>query len=169
MPERNLKKRLIADCCEAAQQFSAIMTRTSDPDWLSLDLTMGQFKAMMTLSVYGSQPVGELGRRLGLSEPASSLLADKLEERGLAGRKRDPEDGRRTLVTLTSHGAELAATLRQGRWEQLELWLDGLGTHELEGLAQGLRGLLRAAEDGMSTSTSGGTSSARPDGQAGRG
>src|SRR5450759_2499129 len=34
---------------------------------------MGQFKAMATVTMYGPQPVGELGRRLGLSELAASL------------------------------------------------------------------------------------------------
>ena len=107
---------------------------------------MGQFKAMMTVTMFGPQPVGELGRRLGLSEPAASLLVDKLEELGLAVRERDPQDGRRTLVTATPAAVELAATLRQGREEHIERWLGALATDELEGLLRGFRGLLRVAE-----------------------
>ena len=74
----------------------AALNRSAGPELLSLDLTMGQFKAMVMVTMYGPQPVGELGRRLGLSEPAASLLADRLVELGLAVRERDPQDGRRT-------------------------------------------------------------------------
>jgi len=123
-----------------------MITRASGPDWLSLDLTMGQFKAMMTVTMFGPQPVGALGRHLGLSEPGTCLLVDKLEEHGLAVRERDPRDGRRSLVTLTPAAVELAATLRQGREEHIERWLGTLATDELEGLLRGFRGLLRVAE-----------------------
>ncbi|HEY5182980.1 MAG TPA: MarR family transcriptional regulator, partial [Dermatophilaceae bacterium] len=95
----------------------ATINRDAGPELLSLDLTMGQFKAMATVTMYGPQPVGELGRRLGLSEPAASLLVDKLVELGLAVRERDPQDGRRTLVTATPAAEELAARLREGREE----------------------------------------------------
>ncbi|MEI6726929.1 MAG: MarR family transcriptional regulator, partial [Actinomycetes bacterium] len=101
-----------------------------------------------TLTINGPQPVGELGRRLGISEPAASLLVDKLEELGLAVRERDPQDGRRTLVTATAAAEELGARLRQGREEHILAWLGALGDEELDGLTRGFRGLMRvAAED----------------------
>lgn len=166
MPTSIPNTKLVADCQKAAHRVLAIMTRTSDPDWLSLSLTMGQFKAMKTVAMFGPQPVGELGRRLGLSEPAASLLADKLEELGLAVRKRDPEDGRRSLVTLTPEAVELAATLRRGRKEQLERWLGALETEELEGLIRGFRGLLRVADAKDAAAIAAGDASASPSAEA---
>ena len=121
------------------------MSRGAGPELLSLDLTMGQFKAMVTLTTDGAQPVGELGRRLGLSEPAASLLVDKLAELGLAVRERDPLDRRRTIVTGTPAAVQLAARLRQGREEHVRAWLGALTDDELDGLTQGFRGLLRIA------------------------
>ncbi len=97
----------------------AAVNRSIGSELLSLDLPMGQFKAMATITMFGPQPVGELGRRLGISEPAASLLVDKLEERGLAVRVRDAQDRRRTLVTATPAADELAARLREGREEQV--------------------------------------------------
>jgi DNA-binding MarR family transcriptional regulator len=123
----------------------AAVNRSAGPELLSLDLTMGQFKAMATLTMNGPQPVGELGRLLGISEPAASLLVDKLAERGLAVRERDPQDGRRTLVTPTPAAEELAARLREGRQEHILAWLGALSDEELDGLARGFRGLLRIA------------------------
>ena len=136
--------RRVAECQEAAHEVFAALNRSAGPELLSLDLTMGQFKAMAMVTMYGPQPVGELGRRLGLSEPAASLLADKLVELGLAVRERDPRDGRRTLVTATPAADELAARLREGRQEHVLSWLGALTDDELDGLTRGFRGLLRA-------------------------
>jgi DNA-binding MarR family transcriptional regulator len=137
------RARLLADCHDAAHEVFAALNRSAGPELLSLDLTMGQFKAMATLTINGPQPVGELGRRLGISEPAASLLVDKLEELGLAVRERDPQDRRRTLVTATAAAEELAARLRQGREEHILAWLGALSDEELDGLTRGFRGLMR--------------------------
>jgi DNA-binding MarR family transcriptional regulator len=137
----------VADCREATHAVFAALNRSAGPELLSLDLTMGQFKAMATLTINGPQPVGELGRRLGLSEPAASLLVDKLVELGLAVRERDPQDGRRTLVTATPAAEELAARLREGREEHALRWLWALTDDELDALTRGYRGLLRVAAE----------------------
>ena len=140
------RKRLVAQCHEVAHEVFAAINRSVGEELLSLDLPMGQFKAMATITMHGPQPVGELGRRLGISEPAASLLVDKLEERGLAARTRDERDRRRTLVTATQAGDELATRLRQGREEQTGRWLDALSDDELAGLLLGFQGLLRIVE-----------------------
>ena len=140
------RERLAARCHEVAHEVFAAINRSVGEELLSLDLPMGQFKAMATITMYGPQPVGELGRRLGISEPAASLLVGKLEERGLAARTRDEQDRRRTLVTATTAGEELATRLRQGREEQTQRWLDALTDDELDGLLLGFQGLLRIVE-----------------------
>ena len=141
------RKRLAAQCHQAAHEVFAAVNRSTGSELLSLDLPMGQFKAMAMITMYGPQPVGEVGRRLGISEPAASLLVGKLEERGLAARTRDEQDRRRTLVTATPAGDELASRLRQGREEQVQRWLDALTDDELEGLLLGFGGLLRIVQD----------------------
>ena len=140
------RERLAAQCHEVAHEVFAAINRSVGEELLSLDLPMGQFKAMATITMCGPQPVGELGRRLGISEPAASLLVGKLEERGLAARTRDEQDRRRTLVTATQAGDELATRLRQGREEQTQRWLEALTDDELAGLLLGFQGLLRIIE-----------------------
>ena len=137
------RRRLASQCHQAAHEVFAAVNRNIGFEVLSLDLPMGQFKAMAMITMYGSQPVGEVGRRLGISEPAASLLVGKLEERGLVARVRDEKDRRRTLVTATPAGDELASRLRQGREEQVQRWLHALTDAELEGLLLGFGGLLR--------------------------
>lgn len=145
MPDRAARRADVDECYDLARRVFAEIHRNTSPHWLSLDLTMGQMKALMMLTAHGAQPVGELGRRLGISEPAASLLADRLEADGLASRERDPDDRRRTLVTPTPAAAELATTLRQGREEQVRRWMAALTPAELDGLTLGLRGILHAA------------------------
>ena len=151
MPKPTSRERLVADCRDTAQQVFATLGRSAGPELLSLDLTMGQFKAMVMVTMFGPQPVGELGRRLGISEPAASLLADRLVESSLAVRERDPSDRRRTLVTATPAAEELAARLRQGSREHLGELLAALGDDELDGLTRGLQGLLRVIREGDGT------------------
>src|SRR5450756_3180011 len=103
--KRQAHARRIAECHDVAHEVFATINRDAGPELLSLDLTMGQFKAMATVTMYGPQPVGELGRRLGLSEPAASLLVDKLVELGLAVRERDPQDGGELLGRRPARGA----------------------------------------------------------------
>jgi DNA-binding MarR family transcriptional regulator len=137
--------RLAAECQAAAREVFASVNRNVGSELLQLDLPMGQFKAIATITMFGPQPVGELGRRLGISEPAASLLVGKLEERGLAERVRDHEDRRRILVTATAAGDDLATRLRQGREEEVRRWFEQLTDEELRGLLLGFRGLLRIA------------------------
>jgi DNA-binding MarR family transcriptional regulator len=149
------RRRLAARCHQAAHEVFAAVNRNIGSELLSLDLPMGQFKAMATITMFGPQPVGELGRRLGISEPAASLLVGKLEERGLAARVRDEQDRRRILVTATPAGEELATRLRQGREEQVQRWLGALTDDELAGLLHGFSGLLRIVQDEQAAAATG--------------
>jgi DNA-binding MarR family transcriptional regulator len=52
--------------------------------------------------------MGELGRQTQLEKSNLSNLVDRLEQRGLVVRNRDPDDRRLAWVELTGAGAELA-------------------------------------------------------------
>ncbi|MEZ5125054.1 MAG: MarR family transcriptional regulator [Thermoleophilia bacterium] len=153
MSELSDRESRVAECRAAARDVFAALNRSAGVELLSLDLTMGQFKAMAMVTSTGPQPVGELGRRLGLSEPAASLLVDRLEERGLVTRERDAHDRRRTLVTATSAAEGLAARLREGREGTLASLLEALSDDELRGLTCGLRALRREAAAAASRSS----------------
>ena len=118
-----------------------------DEEWLALELTMGQLKAMMALVLHGPLGVGDLGRRIGISEPAASTLVDQLESRGLAARGPDPTDGRRTLVTPEAAARERFEGLLHGRVERVLGLLGRLGDDDLEALARGLRALEEVGMD----------------------
>jgi DNA-binding MarR family transcriptional regulator len=56
--------------------------------------------------------ITELAAREGVTQPAITLLVNRLEQRGWLMRTPDPSDGRAVLVSLTPAGREALAQLR---------------------------------------------------------
>lgn len=69
-----------------------------------LDLTYTQYIAMMVLWEHGSVTVKELGQHLFLDSGTLTPLLKKLEAKGLISRRRDREDERSLIVSLTGEG-----------------------------------------------------------------
>jgi len=130
------------------------------PVWLKLDLTMAQFKALVTIERDAGASVCEVGRELSIGESAASLLTDQLVRRGDVERVTDPHDRRRVRLTVTPHGQALLDELRQGGRQIMSDWLDGLDDDELEALARGLRALARAAAAAKGATTTEGSATA---------
>jgi DNA-binding MarR family transcriptional regulator len=63
-----------------------------------------QYVAMTVLAADHPGSQQELGKLMGLAPQAIVALADELEERGLATRRPDPDDRRRTRIELTAEG-----------------------------------------------------------------
>lgn len=145
MIQKNERRAQIAKCDRAIQSIMIGMRRSACPDWLELDLSMGQLKAMTVLVARGPQSVGGLARALGIAEPSASQLADRLAEEGLAARVDDPGDRRRKLLTPSPAGTELFDRLQQVRSDELAALLGALTDDELAALARGLTGLARVA------------------------
>jgi DNA-binding MarR family transcriptional regulator len=71
-------------------------------------LSQQQVELICTVIVRGKVGMAELGRLMQLEKSNLSNVVDRLEQRGLATRTRDPHDRRAVWVELTSEGAELA-------------------------------------------------------------
>lgn len=56
--------------------------------------------------------ITELAACEGVTQPAITLLVNRLERRGLVTRGPDPDDGRAVLVTVTSEGQKVFEHLR---------------------------------------------------------
>jgi DNA-binding MarR family transcriptional regulator len=123
------------------------MMGSSAVEWLQLDLTMGQVKALFALDSAGAMPVGRLAEVLRIGLPAASIVADKLVQLDLAVRRDDPGDRRRTFVELTPKGEQLVDRLHQGRDERLRALLAELSEADFAALVQGLQALARVATE----------------------
>jgi DNA-binding MarR family transcriptional regulator len=89
----------------------------------------------------GERSVGELARELDLSLPAASKLTRDLEDHGLVERREDPEDRRRTVVTLSAVTSKRVRAWLERRSEPLEQALATLDQKEQEAFLKGLRAL----------------------------
>ena len=70
-------------------------------------LSQQQVELICAVIVPGKARMSELGRILHLEKSNLSNLVDRMEQRGLAQRTRDPDDRRATLVELTEEGTRL--------------------------------------------------------------
>jgi DNA-binding MarR family transcriptional regulator len=115
------------------------------PDWLGLDLTMAQLKALFALAGGEPMTVGALGQALGIQLPAASHAADSLVRLELARRYEDPEDRRRTFVQLTPRAQALVEQLREGQRGLFHRWLAELADDDLAALLHGLQAIAAVA------------------------
>jgi len=121
--------------------YKAVLGLNSD-EWLSLDLSMGQLKALVTLTARHGMTVSEVAEALGVGKPAASMLVDRLTQHGYVARHEDPDDRRRTVVTPTEAGEELVTRLRQSGGEQaMERWIRQMAPDDLAALTRGVRAL----------------------------
>ena len=126
---------------EAQRALKQALHQAYSPDWIHMDLSMGQLKALMGLATLGAMSVGELADWLKTSKPSASVLVDRLVHEGYVERREDQDDRRRTLVMLTSRGSELVAGLERSGGERMELWLDRMLPDDLAALTRGIRAL----------------------------
>jgi DNA-binding MarR family transcriptional regulator len=115
------------------------------PVWRELELSMAQVRALFALADGGPMPIGQVAVQLGIGMPAASSVVDRLVEQGLAVRRGDPQDRRRTLASPSERGAALAQHLRQGSRAALRGCLERMDRRRLESLVDGLEALAEAA------------------------
>ena len=71
-----------------------------------------EFTLLMLLQAYQRASAKQIGGALRLPAPHVTTLVDRLRERGLVQRARDPQDGRAVRITLTEAGKGLATQLQ---------------------------------------------------------
>jgi DNA-binding MarR family transcriptional regulator len=67
-----------------------------------------EFSLLMLLQANAALSPKQLARTLTLSAPALTMLLDRLQERALIRRERNPADGRSQLIVLSDKGLRVA-------------------------------------------------------------
>lgn len=98
--------RLLRAYLDAVTLSEALQTRI----WHAAELTLVQVRVLRRLA---KQPrsLGHLGADLMLAPPSMTRLVDRLEERGLIERRRDDDDRRKVLATITAEGRRLVSAI----------------------------------------------------------
>jgi MarR family transcriptional regulator, organic hydroperoxide resistance regulator len=78
-------------------------------------LSHGEVRALFALAREPEMTAGAIARAADLNPATVTGMLDHLEERGVLRRRRDADDRRRVVVSLTDEGAKLLAEKRE-RW-----------------------------------------------------
>lgn len=106
-------------------------------------LSTSEARALIELVAARGISQGQLGPLLGLEKSTVSRLAAGLERKGWIERGRDETNQRYIRLYLTPEGSRVAALVWQAWQSRQARILSGLSGREREGLAAGLRGLIR--------------------------
>jgi DNA-binding MarR family transcriptional regulator len=110
MEMRQLGRRQLDDLAEALPQRAAELTRL----FLRHTTIEASRTEISVLSAVSARPqrIGDLAARERLTQPAVTLLVNRLAERGWLVREPDPADRRAVLVAPTAAGREVHDRLR---------------------------------------------------------
>lgn len=114
--------------------------------WPGGALSLVHLNVMTVLDADGPLPMGHLADALDVSQASATGIVDRMEQRGLITRQRDPDDRRVTRVALTDEGRGVISGLATERREKLGKLLDELSDDELEGFLRGTRAMRMARE-----------------------
>ncbi len=85
-----------------------------------MELTFPQTMLLLELRVMGECSMGELSRRLGITQGVATRMVDRLVERGLVERRRDKADRRVVRVTLAQKAEGIAKRIENENRERLK-------------------------------------------------
>jgi DNA-binding MarR family transcriptional regulator len=123
---------------------SAIMRKASDRALAPMGLSVAQAPVLVVLrEARRPMMITEIARNLHLETPSVTTMVDRLSERGLVERVKDPKDRRKALVSLTRKGKNLVESTREPGRQLEEEMFGALNTKERETL----RVLLRKFRD----------------------
>ena len=125
------QKQELSDRLERAAERMYEQSRSAAmKDWLEIDLTMPQLRALGFLSDVPKR-MGDIANFLGSSVSSATSLVERLEGKGLVERVHDPVDRRVVMCHLTVNGrAELDRVWRAQRMHR-EMLTDILTMDEL--------------------------------------
>jgi DNA-binding MarR family transcriptional regulator len=112
------------------------------------DLTPSQASVLLRLEKDGSVTVSSLARAEGMRPQSMSTIVAPLQKAGLVHGVPDPNDGRKTMMSLTPKCLKMLQEGRAARQDWLAMTISQkLSVHEQEQLQAALELLTRLVED----------------------
>ena len=137
--------KLDQDIFDAMTEFIGQILQRGERLADSFDLPVSCIKAMHR--VEGAVTMKDLGRLMHCDPSFVTMIADALEERGLARREPNPADRRIKNLVLTEHGLEVKAAVEQALLGRMP-WTLALDSTERQQLLELIRKMSRAMAHG---------------------
>ncbi|MFV0383710.1 MarR family winged helix-turn-helix transcriptional regulator [Paracoccus sp. (in: a-proteobacteria)] len=119
---------------QAAQRHSVIFQKLSP-----YDLTPTQFAVLIRLHQMGECSQNELGRRTAMDVATIKGVVDRLRRKGFLNIRPDPQDRRRTLLSISETYKDIAPALHEAGTDITAATLDPLAPAERKELLRLLR------------------------------
>ena len=111
----------------------------------SEEITVPQFQALKHIALHGSCSIGSLAHGLAVSQPAATMLVDRMLRKGLVVREPGKSDRRQAEVTLTEHGESLLQQIESERTDRLSKILSLMEQPDREQFVRSLERFIEAA------------------------
>lgn len=115
-------------------------------EWMHLDLTAGQLRALILFYTKGPARMSEIAATLGVSMATATGVMDRMVERGIVTRETDPSDRRIVLCRMSPEGDKLVSSLWRAWMDRGEQMLRALDRPKLLAVKGLLDALLEAGE-----------------------
>ena len=121
------------------RQVSNAVSRSFAARLEGMGVTTAEWVVMRVLHDVETLAPSQVAERMGMTRGAISKLADRLINKGMVARSRDPEDGRAQALSLTPRGRALVPDLARLADENDAAFFRALTDEEREALAAILR------------------------------
>ncbi len=128
--------------------FTRIMVKIMTPnlaDGESDEITVSQFQALKHIAHNGPCTIGSIAGGLSISQPAATMLVDRMVRKGLLERHPGPTDRRQTEVSLAEYGYQLLERIEAERAKKLAQIVKLMDRPEREQFVESLERFIEAA------------------------
>lgn len=155
------RRRLVDDLLDELTSWSPRERAGAFKHWLRGSLSLVHLQVLAVLEADGPLAMSKLAEALDVSVASATGIIDRMEQRGLVERRREPDDRRVVLVHRTDSGDSIFRDFATDRRKHLADLLDRMTHAELESLLIGLRAMRRVRSEAMAA-TNGAVEEASP-------
>lgn len=130
--------------CYALYSTSRSITRAYKPLLEPLNLTYPQYVVMMAMWEHQSLKISDIAGITGLSNATLTPLIKRLQQNGLITKSFTSEDERQKIISLTSHGKQLAKKAKKA--SEVALCATGLNDRDIEKMMQLCRSIKKTLD-----------------------
>jgi len=144
------RKQIVDDLLQELTSWGPRERAGAFRQWLRVSLSLVHLHVLTVLEADGPLAMSKLAEALDVSVASATGIVDRMEQRGLVERRREPDDRRVVLVHPTDKGNSVFLDMAMERRKHLAVLLDRMTDAELEGFLVGLRAMRRARTEAMS-------------------
>jgi DNA-binding MarR family transcriptional regulator len=143
------RKRIVDDLLQELTSWGPRERAGAFRQWLRVSLSLVHLHVLTVLEADGPLAMSKLAEALDVSVASATGIVDRMEQRGLVERRREPDDRRVVLVHPTDKGGAVFLDMAMERRKHLAVLLDRMTDAELEGFLTGLRAMRRVRTESM--------------------